>query len=145
MFLGMWLAQCEMAVRAFLSINGTISFLIAQITANEHDENEYLIQGLCAFLMGICIQFNDNAVESHRRDDLCQLLIKRIGLETFSGKLSEVSRHESYSKAGKQPQIRIKSSSDLLLDYEFCRLFKSLEGKFCYLHKFELILIYFFL
>ena len=129
MFLSMWLAQCEMAVRAFLSINGTISFLIAQITANEHDENEYLIQGLCAFLMGICIQFNDNAIESHRRDDLCQLLIKRIGLETFGGKLSEVSRHESYSKAGKQPQIRIKSASDLLLDYEFCKLFKSLEGK----------------
>lgn len=129
MFLSMWLAQCEMAVRAFLSINGTISFLIAQITANEHDENEYLIQGLCAFLMGICIQFNDNAVESHRRDDLCQLLIKRIGLETFAGKLGEVSRHESYSKAGKQPQIRIKSASDLLLDYEFCKLFKSLEGK----------------
>lgn len=129
MFLSMWLAKCEMAVRAFLSINGTISFLIAQITANEHDENEYLIQGLCAFLMGICIQFNDNAIEGHRRDDLCQLLIKRIGNETFAGKLNEVSKHESYSKAGKQPQIRIKSPSDLLLDYEFCKLFKSLEGK----------------
>lgn len=129
MFLSMWLANCEMAVRAFLSINGTMSLLIAQITANEHDENEYLIQGLCAFLMGICIQFNDNGVEGHRRDDLCQLLIKRIGQETFSGKLNEVSKHESYSKASKQPQIRIKSSSDLLLDYEFCKLFKSLECK----------------
>jgi hypothetical protein len=129
MFLSMWLAKCELAVRSFLSINGTISFLIAQITANEHDENEYLIQGLCAFLMGICIQFNDNGVEGHRRDDLCQLLIKRIGQETFSGKLNEVSKHESYSKASKQPQIRIKSASDLLLDFEFCRLFKSLEGK----------------
>jgi hypothetical protein len=129
MFLSIWLAKCEMAVRAFLSISGTISFLIAQITANEHDENEYLIQGLCAFLMGICIQFNDNGVESHRRDDLCQLLIKRIGLETFTAKLNEVSKHESYSKAGKQPQIsRVKSPSDLLLDYEFCRLFKALEG-----------------
>ncbi|KAG5674407.1 hypothetical protein PVAND_004381 [Polypedilum vanderplanki] len=128
MFLSMWLAKCELAVRSFLSISGTISFLIAQITANEHDENEYLIQGLCAFLMGICIQFNDNSVEGHRRDDLCQLLIKRIGLETFSGKLNEVSKHESYSKASKQPQIRIKSSMDLLLDYEFCKLFKSLEA-----------------
>ncbi|KAL7044237.1 hypothetical protein ACKWTF_001843 [Chironomus riparius] len=127
MFLIIWLSKCEMAVRSFLSINGTISFLIAQITANEHDENEYLIQGLCAFLMGICIQFNDNGVEGNRRDDLCQLLIKRIGIETFSGKLNEVSKHESYSKAGKQPQIRIKSPADLLLDYEFCKLFKSLE------------------
>lgn len=130
MFLGTWLANCEAAVKTFLTINGTIGFLIAQIAANENDENEYLIQGLCAFLMGICIQFNDNSVEGNRRDDLCQLLIKRIGLETFAGKLSEVSKHESYSKAGKQPQIRIKSSADLLLDYEFCRLFKGLEGEF---------------
>lgn len=128
MFLSMWLSHCEQSVRAFLSINGTISFLIAQITANEHDENEYLIQGLCAFLMGICIQFNDNSVENYRREDLCQLVIKRIGIETFTGKLNEVNKHESYSKAAKQPQIRIKSSSDLLLDYEFCKLFKALEG-----------------
>ena len=129
MFLGTWLANCEASVKTFISINGTIGFLIAQITANEHDENEYLMQGLCAFLMGICIQFNDDSVENHRRDDLCQLLIKRIGLETFSGKLSEVSKHESYSKAGKQPQIRVKSAAELLLDFEFCRLFKTLEGE----------------
>lgn len=129
MFLSMWLANCEMAVKSFLAINGTIGFLIAQITANEHDENEYLIQGLCAFLMGLCVQFNDNSVENHRRDDLCQLLIKRIGLETFAGKLSEVSKHESYSKAGKQPQIRVRAATELLLDYEFCRLFKTLEGE----------------
>lgn len=129
MFLSMWLSKCEQAVKAFLTINGSIGFLIAQITANEHDENEYLIQGLCAFLMGICIQFNENSVENHRREDLCQLLIKRIGIETFSGKLSEVSKHESYSKAGKQPQIRVRSAAELLLDYEFCKLFKTIEGE----------------
>jgi hypothetical protein len=128
MFLSMWLNNSETAVRSFLHINGAISFLIAQTTANEHDDNEYLLQGLCAFLMGICIQFNDNSVEGHRREDLLQLLVKRIGIETFSGKLNEVSKHESYSKANKQPQIRVKSPADLLLDYEFCRLFKALEG-----------------
>lgn len=133
MFLSMWLSNCELAVKAFMSINGSIGFLIAQITANEHDENEYLIQGLCAFLMGICIQFNDNSVEGHSRDDLCQLLVKRIGLETFSRKLNEVYKHESYSKAGKQPQIRIKSAADLLLDFEFCKLFKTLEGELHYI------------
>lgn len=130
MFLSTWLANSEAAVKSFLAISGTIGYLIAQIAANENDENEYLIQGLCAFLMGLCIQFNDNSIENHRREDLCQLLIKRIGLETFSSKLSEVSKHESYSKAGKQPQIRIKSAADLLLDFEFCRLFKTLESKF---------------
>jgi hypothetical protein len=130
MLLSVWLSNCTMSVKAFLSVSGTTSYLMAQITTNEHDENEYLVQGLCAFLMGICIQFNDNSVENYTANDLLQLLVKRIGLETFTGKLNEVSKHESYSKTAKQPQIRIKSAADLLLDFEFCKLFKGLEGEF---------------
>lgn len=130
MLLSTWISHCKLAVAAFLSAPGSISFLIAQISANEHDENEYLVQGLCAFLMGICIQFNDNSVENYQREDLCQLVMKRIGVETYSKKLGEVSKHESYSKAAKFPQIRVKSSSDLMLDFEFCKLFKALECKF---------------
>lgn len=129
MLLVVWLSHCPLAVKTFLSTSGSVAFLIAQISANEHDDNEYLIQGMCAFLMGICVQFNDNSVQGSKREDLCQLLIKRIGLETYSTKLGEVSKHESYSRASKQPQIRIQSSSDLLLDYEFCKLFKTLECK----------------
>lgn len=128
MLLAVWLSHCQLAVKTFLTTPGSVAYLIAQISANEHDDNEYLIQGLCAFLMGICIQFNDNSVQGSKREDLCQLLIKRIGLETFSAKLGEVSKHESYSRSAKQPQIRIRSSSDLLLDYEFCKLFKALES-----------------
>lgn len=131
MLLSTWICHCKLAVAAFLTAPGSISFLIAQISANEHDENEYLVQGLCAFLMGICIQFNDNSVENYQREDLCQLVNKRIGVETYNKKLGEVSKHESYSKAAKFPQIRVKSSSELMLDFEFCKLFKALECKFC--------------
>jgi hypothetical protein len=42
--------------------------------------------------------------------------------------MSEVSKHELYSKAAKHPQLRPKQPSELLLDHEFCRLFKALEG-----------------
>lgn len=129
MLLCVWLSHSQKSVTAFLSIEGTISYLMAQVTTNEHDENENLIQGLCAFLMGLCIQFNDNSVENHTSNDLMQILIKRIGVETFTKKLNEVPKHEYYNKAAKQPQIRIKAASDLLLDYEFCKLFKSLECK----------------
>ncbi|XP_055599040.1 general vesicular transport factor p115 [Uranotaenia lowii] len=128
MLLAVWLSHCPLSVKTFLSTPGTVAYLIAQISANEHDDNEYLIQGLCAFLMGISIQFNDNSVQGSKRDDLCQLLIKRIGLDTFGAKLGEVSKHENYSRSAKQPQIRIRASSDLLLDYEFCKLFKALEA-----------------
>uniref|UniRef100_A0A2M3Z0T2 Putative er-golgi vesicle-tethering protein n=1 Tax=Anopheles braziliensis TaxID=58242 RepID=A0A2M3Z0T2_9DIPT len=128
MLLSVWLADCQLAVRTFLTIPGTIAYLTGQISANEHGDNEYLVQGLCAFLMGLCIQFNDNSVQEHQREFLCQLLIKRIGLDTYNKKLGEVSKHENYSKSAKQPQIRIAATTDLLLDYEFCRLFKSLES-----------------
>ncbi|KAG4065997.1 hypothetical protein HA402_001244 [Bradysia odoriphaga] len=128
MLLSTWQCHCQLAVKAFLSAPGSIAYLIAQISANEHDENEFLVQGLCAFLMGICIQFNDNSVTNYKRDDLCQLLVKRIGLEFYNKKLGEVSKHESYSRAAKQPQINIKNAGDLMLDFEFCKLFKALEA-----------------
>lgn len=169
MLLATWLANCPLAVRAFVESPGTVGFLIAQIGANEHDDGELLVQGVCAFLMGICIQFNDDGgsaaagtaaaaaagTANYRREDLCQLVVKRIGLETFGKKLSEVSRHEAYSRAAKQPQIlagkggggqqqqqhqrgagsggggqQQQVGGDLLLDYEFCKLFKAMEGEF---------------
>lgn len=128
MLLSMWLAHCPTAVKTLLQSQGTMAYLTAQISGNEHDENEYLIQGLCAFLIGLCIQFNDNSLGGQKRDEICQLVIKRIGQENFCNKLNEVSRHEAYSRACKQPQIRAKSANELLLDYEYCKLFKGLEA-----------------
>ncbi|KAL4703660.1 hypothetical protein ACJJTC_016204 [Scirpophaga incertulas] len=71
---------------------------------------------------------NDDSVENYSKECLKQLLLKRIGMETFTAKLGEVSKHEAYSRASKHPQLRAKYPADLLLNYEFCRLFKSLEG-----------------
>lgn len=128
MLLSVWLAHCPSAVKALLETQGTMAYLTAQLCANEHDEREYLVQGMCAFLMGLCIQFNDNSLPNQRREDISQLIIKRIGQETFCNKLSEVSRHEAYSRACKQVQIRAKGASELLLDYEYCKLYKGLEA-----------------
>jgi len=50
-------------------------------------------------------------------------------METFLDKLNDVSRNESYTRASKHPQPMAHDSSCLLLDYEFCKLFKMLEGK----------------
>lgn len=130
MLLSTWLCDCQLAVKAFLSIPNIIPSLIAQIGASEHDDNEYLLQGLCAFLIGLCIQFNDNSLPQSKSDELIQLIKKRIGLEEYMKKIGEVSKHEAYNRAAKIPQIRVKNSSELVLDHEFCKLFKTLEGKF---------------
>lgn len=128
MLLATWMAHCPAAVKTFINVPGGMAYLIAQTSANEHDENEEIVQGLCAFLMGICVVFNDDSVPSFSKENLSQLIEKRVGLETYNSKLGEVSRHEIYSRAAKQPQIRAKKPTELLLEYEFCRLFKALEG-----------------
>lgn len=127
--LATWMAQCPAAVKVFLNVPGSMAFLIAQTSANEHDDNEELLQGLCAFLMGICVCFNDDSMHTFTIENLCQLIERRVGIETYITKLGDVSKHELYSRAAKQTQIKSKGPTDLLLDYEFCKLFKSLEGK----------------
>ena len=128
MLLAMWLSHCPLAVRDLLSASSSIPYLTAQVGASEHQENEELLQGLSAFLMGICVIFNDDSVPSYTRESLCQLISKRVGQDVFLDKLGEVSKHELYSKALKHPQSQASSSGDLLLEHEFCKLFKALEG-----------------
>lgn len=128
MLLAMWMSHCPPAVQIFLNVPGAMAFLTAQTSASEYDNNEELLQGLCAFIMGLCVAFNDNTVQNYSKENLSQLIEKRVGVETYVLKLGEISRHEVYAKAAKQPQINAKHSSELLLDYEFCRLFKAMEG-----------------
>ncbi|KAJ8909576.1 hypothetical protein NQ315_012831 [Exocentrus adspersus] len=128
MLLSNWMAHCPQAVKIFLNVPGAMAFLTAQTSASEYDNNEELLQGLCAFIMGLCVAFNDNSVPNYSKENLSQLIEKRVGIETYCKKLGEVSRHEVYAKAAKQPQIKAKHSTELLLEFEFCKLFKVLEG-----------------
>lgn len=128
MLLAMWMSHCSQAVQIFLNVPGAMAFLTAQTSASEYDNNEELLQGLCAFLMGLCVAFNDNTVPNYSKENLAQLIEKRVGIETYVLKLGEISRHEVYAKAAKQPQIKAKHSSELLLEYEFCKLFKAMES-----------------
>lgn len=123
-----WLSNCTLAVSHFLSIPTNVPYLTSQVGLAEGDENEDLVQGVCALALGICIESNDNSVETFSKDNLCQLIVKRIGLEMFHDKLSTVTKHERYSQAAQRPQPNYRQPSDVLFDFEFCRLFKSLEG-----------------
>lgn len=127
MLLSTWLAHSPMAVQTFLAIPAAIPHLTTHVSANEHDELEIVCQGLCAFLLGLCIQFNDGSGTSFSTESLRQLVTDRIGAEIFTDKLSNILRTEAYTKAVKSPQLAVKHPSDLVFDHQFCRLFKSLE------------------
>ncbi|MBL0690441.1 MAG: hypothetical protein JJV96_01755 [Alphaproteobacteria bacterium] len=58
-----------------------------------------------------------------------QVIENRIGLERFTDKLNQVSKHEGYIRAAKQPQLSYKQPCELLFDHQFTKLFKKLESK----------------
>lgn len=124
-----WLSNCTFAVIRFLEINTNVPFLISQITlSDEVDDCDMLIHGMCAFLLGICIKYNDDSVQNFTKEDMIQLLNKRIGIDAFIDKINKISNHETYSATLQKPLIKFKSIDDVILDHEFCKLFKSIEN-----------------
>uniref|UniRef100_A0A4X1T0L8 General vesicular transport factor p115 n=1 Tax=Sus scrofa TaxID=9823 RepID=A0A4X1T0L8_PIG len=101
--------------------------LTGQIAENLGEE-EQLVQGLCALLLGISIYFNDNSLESYTKEKLKQLIEKRIGKENFIEKLGFISKHEFYSRASQKPQPNFPSPEYMIFDHEFTKLVKELEG-----------------
>ncbi|GAB1598211.1 general vesicular transport factor p115-like isoform X2 [Argonauta hians] len=124
-----WLSDCSIAVTHFLCNTANVPYLIAQISASEGEEQEQLVQGLCAFLLGISVLFNDDQNETFNKDSLCKIIANRIGMETFIDKLSQVTKNESYTKAAKKAHLNYKHPNEVIFDYEFTRMFKSLENE----------------
>uniref|UniRef100_A0AAX7T8U4 General vesicular transport factor p115 n=1 Tax=Astatotilapia calliptera TaxID=8154 RepID=A0AAX7T8U4_ASTCA len=126
MLLCTWISNCPIAVTHFLHNQENVPFLTAQISENL-GEDERLVQGLCALLLGICIYYNDNSLENYTKEKLKQLIEKRIGKENFVEKLCFITKHELYSRAAQKPQPVFPSPEQMLFDHEFTKLVKELE------------------
>uniref|UniRef100_A0A8C8RZ97 General vesicular transport factor p115 n=1 Tax=Pelusios castaneus TaxID=367368 RepID=A0A8C8RZ97_9SAUR len=127
MLLCTWLSNCPIAVTHFLHNPANIPFLTGQIAENLGEE-EQLVQGLCALLLGISIYYNDNSLENCTKEKLKQLIEKRIGKENFIEKLGFINKHELYSRAAQKPQPCFSSPDHMMFDHEFTKLVKELEG-----------------
>ncbi|KAL0127013.1 hypothetical protein PUN28_005389 [Cardiocondyla obscurior] len=125
-----WISYCPLAVKSFLAIESSVAYLMALLSSQENNDDlqEILLQSMCALLIGICVHFNDNSVPTYTKEKMCNLIENRIGFEKFQDAIGGIARHEIYSRTLKHPQSSAKNPSELLLDYEFCRLLKSLEG-----------------
>ncbi|CAK9810574.1 General vesicular transport factor p115 [Anthophora plagiata] len=130
MLLCRWTAHCSAAVKAFLDIDSSVPYLTALLSSQENNDDlqETLLQSMCAMLIGLCVHFNDNTVPNYTKEKLCDLIENRIGLEGFQDAIGGLARHEVYSRTLKHPQPSANNPSELLLDHEFCRLSKTLEG-----------------
>ncbi|XP_068088959.1 general vesicular transport factor p115 isoform X3 [Hyperolius riggenbachi] len=127
MLLCTWLSNCPIAVTHFLHNAANVPFLTAQISENLGEE-EQLVQGLCALLLGICVYYNDNSLENNTKEKLKQLIEKRIGKEIFIEKLAFIAKHEYYSKAAQKPQPTFSSPEHMMFDHEFTKMVKELEA-----------------
>ncbi|EFN89919.1 general vesicular transport factor p115 [Harpegnathos saltator] len=125
-----WTSYCPLAVKSFLAIDSSVAYLTALLSSQENNEDlqETLLHSMCALLIGICVHFNDDSVSTYTKEKVCNLIENRIGLEKFQDAIGGIARHEVYSRTLKHPQPSTKKPSELLLDHEFCRLWKSLEG-----------------
>ena len=63
------------------------------------------------------------------RTSLRQIIEKRIGMEAFTDKLTQVTKSESYTRAIKKPHLNYKQANEVVFDFEFTKLFKRLERK----------------
>ncbi|XP_025090466.1 general vesicular transport factor p115-like [Pomacea canaliculata] len=128
MLLCTWMADCPIAVNHFLTNSANVSYLISQVSSSEGDELELIVQGLCAFLLGLCMVFNDNQNSSFTKASLKEVIQNRIGEEVFADKLTQVAKNENYTRAAKKPHLNYKHPSEIVFDHEFTKLFKNLEN-----------------
>ncbi|XP_058948947.2 general vesicular transport factor p115-like [Pocillopora verrucosa] len=122
-----WLSNCSLAVSHFLHNSANIPYLMAQVEAHG-EEADRLVGALCALLLGICLDNNDNSEATCQKDDLRNLIIKRIGSDNLLDKISFISKSEFFTAAVKSPEIKVESEKHVLFDHEFTKLFKKLEA-----------------
>ncbi|KAI6234560.1 General vesicular transport factor [Aphelenchoides fujianensis] len=130
MLLSVWLHNCGQAVEEFVSKDAHIDYLTSHLveTNTELREGEdQVIKGLIAFLLGICVQHYENQ-DSGRKSKLIDVVNRRVGMEAVAECLEGVTKSEFYIRAAQKPMPTVGSPQDLLLEYQFCKLFKSLEG-----------------
>ncbi|VDK82667.1 unnamed protein product [Litomosoides sigmodontis] len=132
MLLSTWLYNCPLAVTQFVSLEENIQYLTTHIDGYDieasEDENEVL-RGLIAFLLTICLIFDESNKDMSRKTALSMVVERRVGKEKLLELLEGLSHCEHYIKAAQRPQPWAKSVDDLLLDYQFTKFFKSVEGQ----------------
>ncbi|KAI6214020.1 hypothetical protein M3Y94_00219600 [Aphelenchoides besseyi] len=130
MLLSVWLHNCGQAIEEFVAKDAHIDYLTSHLveTNTELREGEdQVIKGLIAFLLGICIQHYENQ-DSDRKNKLMDVVNRRVGMDAVAECLEGVTKTEFYIRAAQKPMPTVGNPQDLLLEYQFAKLFKTLEG-----------------
>lgn len=130
MLLSVWLHNCPLAVTQFLQMDEHVQYLTTHIDecgAEGSEGENQVVKGLMALVLATCLLYGEGNDES--RKSLSVTVERRVGKDKIVELLEGVSRCEHYVRAAQRPQPLAKSASELILDFQFTKLFKVLEGQ----------------
>ncbi|TDL16450.1 hypothetical protein BD410DRAFT_795388 [Rickenella mellea] len=93
--LAQWLWEDPKAVREFLE-SGGMGVLVEPI--NQTSEIDPVVQGLCAFLLGICYEYNRDPGEITR--STIHAILNRLGIDTLVGRMAQVRDDQRFKSIG---------------------------------------------
>ncbi|CAG8460120.1 7921_t:CDS:10 [Paraglomus brasilianum] len=121
-----WLWDSPKSVGDFLAEESHFQMLITLVTQSSGVDPR--VQGLCAFLLGVCYEFN-NEMEGFNvsRSTLYPILINRIGIDLFVNRITRLREAPHFKHASQYLFItpnELKVLPDLYFDYQFVEFFK---------------------
>ncbi|KAL2912602.1 Vesicle-mediated ER to Golgi transport protein [Polyrhizophydium stewartii] len=125
--LAVWLYDCHKAVREFLNEGSNMQFLVEQV--NQSSGIDPVVQGLAAFIIGLCYEFNDDSEPVFSRNNVQALVISRIGADVFQSRLERLRESKALNSAllhivRKDEVIDPKNGPEIYFDFLFVEFFK---------------------
>ncbi|RIA90587.1 General vesicular transport factor p115 [Glomus cerebriforme] len=122
-----WLWDSPISVREFLSESAYLQMLITPITQSSGVDAR--VQGLCAFLLGICYEFNHDLDSQITKSTLQPILLKRIGFDQFVNRITRLRESPHFKHASQYlqvvPEEIARGLPELYFDYAFVEFFKN--------------------
>eukprot|EP01116_Phalansterium_solitarium_P000214 TRINITY_DN10123_c0_g1_i1.p1 TRINITY_DN10123_c0_g1~~TRINITY_DN10123_c0_g1_i1.p1 ORF type:complete len:1117 (+),score=415.56 TRINITY_DN10123_c0_g1_i1:143-3493(+) len=134
--LGTWLDDCGGAVKSFLDSATNLSFLVEIVLQHSPHSDPHMVgtgndgfahvQGLAAFLIGLCFICNQDQPSSQQQASLQGIIVQRIGIERLLDALDRVRRSPEFQMA-EQGKSEVDGGGQQLnlYDYDWTVHFKA--------------------
>ncbi|KAI3635522.1 hypothetical protein MIR68_006160 [Amoeboaphelidium protococcarum] len=109
----------------FMKESSRFAFLLEQIQSHPSQ----VVQGLCAYLIGLLFEYNDGQVKTLGRAEISNVVITRVGVESYSSKMNRlrdaVVSYQPIYAANRIPSAVSNEDEPVLFIEEFIEQFKS--------------------
>uniref|UniRef100_A0A0N4ZIY3 Uso1_p115_head domain-containing protein n=1 Tax=Parastrongyloides trichosuri TaxID=131310 RepID=A0A0N4ZIY3_PARTI len=130
MLITTWIDNFSPSVKILMEQSDLMQFFSSEFQEcsfiiNENEQRT--VKGLIAFLI---MTIYNNLEESKEKESIMQLIKYRLGITQVSDAIEKLSQTEYYLVAASKPTFNPKTSLNVYLDYQFCKLIKVYEKKY---------------